>query len=110
MVFYLEKIHKNSKIIIEALNNLREKKNTIINRFQKNTKMFLRFLLTIFCCGLILCQMVNSQYHRESDYLREEPYRYRGFYEEEPSDIQKRVQFLRLGKRLARKSAYPYMN
>lgn len=52
--------------------------------------------------------MVNSQY-REAEFNHADPDGYNAFYEEDPNYIQKRVQFLRLGKRLARKSAYPYV-
>uniref|UniRef100_A0A095CDS5 Uncharacterized protein n=1 Tax=Schistosoma haematobium TaxID=6185 RepID=A0A095CDS5_SCHHA len=69
---------------------------------------FLRLLLTVFFCGFVLCQMVNSQY-REAEFNHADPDGYNALYEEDPNYIQKRVQFLRLGKRLARKSAYPYV-
>ncbi|CAH8550823.1 unnamed protein product [Schistosoma bovis] len=71
-------------------------------------KMFLRLLLTVFFCGFVFCQMVNSQY-REAEFNHVDPDGYNGLYEDDPNYIQKRVQFLRLGKRLARKSAYPYV-
>ncbi|KAK4471194.1 hypothetical protein MN116_004645 [Schistosoma mekongi] len=72
-------------------------------------KSFLHLLLVIFCCGFFTCQMVNSQY-REVDYLRGNPDGYDGYYDDDGiNNMQKRVQFLRLGKRLARKSAYPYV-
>ncbi|CAH8552128.1 unnamed protein product [Schistosoma rodhaini] len=71
-------------------------------------KLFLQLLLVVFCCGFILCQMLNSRYG-EADYRNEDLDRYNAFYDDDPNYIQKRVQFLRLGKRLARKSANPYV-